>query len=177
MRKITKLSFILLTSALSAKFAFGAIEFKKVDFEDVMPQNTQILDSSGKKVSNSAIQNKYVGLFFSASWCGACKPMGNSLKLYADKHKQYITIIMIGLDRTEETHWNYMKNYDNSFFTLPYKHKSFNELWKATGQSLGGRYSKSGGVPVLLLYDKQRNFVEGVTMHTFKDLNYTPWKQ
>ena len=49
MRKITKLSFILLMSALSAKFAFGVIEFKKVDFEDVMPQNTQILDSSGKK--------------------------------------------------------------------------------------------------------------------------------
>ena len=68
--------------------------------------------------------------------------MGNSLKLYADKHKQYITIIMIGLDKTEETHWNYMKNYDNSFFALPYKHKSFKELWKATGQSLGGSIQK-----------------------------------
>ena len=47
MRKITKLSFILLMSALSAKFAFGVIEFKKVDFG--VPRNTQILDSCGKK--------------------------------------------------------------------------------------------------------------------------------
>ena len=83
---------------------------------------------------------------------------------------------MIGLDKTEETHWNYMKNYDNSFFALPYKHKSFKELWKATGQSLGGSIQKVVEY-VLLLYDTQRNFVEGVTMHTFKDLNYTPWKQ
>ena len=177
MRKITKLSFILLTSALFAKFAIGTIEYKKVNFSDVMTQDTQILDSSAQKVTNSVIQNKYVGLFLSASWCGPCKSMGKYLKTYADEHKQFITIILIGLDKTEEHHWSYMKSYDNSFFTLPYKHKPFKKLWKVTAQSLGGRYSRGGGIPVLLVYDKKRNFVEGITMNTIKNINFTPWKK
>ena len=179
MREITKLGLISLTSALTANFTYGnsyKTPYEKVEFADIIPDDTKILDALGKEVNESTMRNKYVCVFLSASWCGPCKYIGEFLKTYADANKEHITVILVGLDRTEQKHWNYVRTYDNSFMTLPYKHKPHSQLWKITRTAMGKTYPK-GGIPVILMYDTQRNFIEGFYEEKIKTLNYTPWKQ
>ena len=168
---------IFLALALYANFNLEAGEpYKKIQYTEVIPEGTQILDALGKDINSTVIENKFTIVFLSVSWCGPCKYMGKYLKTYADIHKEYVTVILVGLDKSEKQHWYYVRSYDGSFHTIKYKHKPFKELWGITARSLGGRYEKSGGIPVLLCYDNERNFVEGITTSTFKNLNYKPWE-
>jgi len=171
-------SFIFfLALALYANFNMEAGEpYKKIQYTEVIPDSTPILDALGMEVNSTVIENKFTIIFLSASWCGPCKYMGKYLKTYADLHQEYVSVILVGLDKSERQHWYYVRSYDGSFYTLKYKHKTIKELWGITARSLGGKYKKSGGIPVLLCYDKERNFVEGITTSTFKNLNYKPWE-
>lgn len=166
-----------LALAFCTKFVLRASEpYKKIQYTEVIPYSTPILDALGMEVNSTVIENKFTIIFLSASWCGPCKYMGKYLKTYADLHQEYVSVILVGLDKSEKQHWYYVRSYDGSFYTLKYKHKTFKELWGITARSLGGKYKKSGGIPVLLCYDKERNFVEGITTSTFKNLNYKPWE-
>jgi len=171
-------SFIFfLALALYANFNMEAGEpYKKIQYTEVIPDSTPILDALGMEVNSTVIENKFTIIFLSASWCGPCKYMGKYLKTYADLHQEYVSVILVGLDKSERQHWYYVRSYDGSLYTLKYKHKTIKELWGITARSLGGKYKKSGGIPVLLCYDKERNFVEGITTSTFKNLNYKPWE-
>ena len=166
-----------LALAFCANFVLKAGDpYKKIEYTEVIPKGTPILNALGKEVNSTEIENKFTVVFLSASWCGACKYMGKYLKAYADVHQEYVNVILIGLDKSEKQHLYYVRSYDGSFNTLQYKYKPFKELWGITARSLGGKYKKSGGIPVLLCYDNERNFVEGITTSTFKNLNYKPWK-
>ena len=119
----------LLVLAFCTKFVLSASEpYKKIQYSEVIPEGTQILDALGKDINSTVIENKFTIVFLSASWCGPCKYMGKYLKTYADIHKEYVTVILVGLDKSEKQHWYYVRSYDGSFHTIKYKHKPFLQI-------------------------------------------------
>merc|ERR1712139_189538 len=52
-----------------------AVSAKYYDPEDIKSAlgSTQFTDRSGNSVSLDSLQGKYIGLYFSASWCGPCR--------------------------------------------------------------------------------------------------------
>ena len=53
------------------------------DDEIVLPQ--VLLNSSGEQIAKDVLDQKYVGLYFSASWCGPCRKFTPKLIEFRNK--------------------------------------------------------------------------------------------
>ena len=61
------------------------------DDEIVFPET--LLNISGEKVATEKIGEKYVGVYFSASWCGPCRKFTPKLIEFRNKHSKTLEII------------------------------------------------------------------------------------
>ena len=48
----------------------------------------ELLDAGGQEVSIDELKGKYVGLYFSASWCGPCRTFTPKLKKFRDQNEK-----------------------------------------------------------------------------------------
>ena len=54
-----------------------------------------LLDSKGNNVSSDTLAGKYVGLYFSASWCGPCRAFTPSLITFRNKHGAEFEVVSL----------------------------------------------------------------------------------
>lgn len=99
----------------------------------ILPQT--LLDQKGEKVSASVLEGKFVGLYFSASWCGPCRAFTPSLIKFRDAHKNDFEVVLVGADGSPKAQANYMKKYKMPWFAMK------NQSWEAM------EIRKSLGVP------------------------------
>ena len=82
---------------------------EKADLQLTLPET--LLDQKGNKVSSDILEGKYVGLYFSASWCGPCRAFTPSLIKFRNKYKTEFEVVLVGVDGSSRAQANYMKKY------------------------------------------------------------------
>ncbi len=86
------------------------------DDEIVIPQ--VLLNSSGEEVDKDVLGKKYVGLYFSASWCGPCRKFTPKLIEFRNKFSEEFEVILVGGDGSAKAQANYMKKYSMPWLAI-----------------------------------------------------------
>ena len=97
--KSITLNLIFLLSIVSIGWAEKSSEAGS-GLEKLFPGS--LLDSNGKKVSNSVLSGKTVGIYFSAHWCPPCRSFTPNLVKFLDKNKKNFEVVFVnsGTNRT-----------------------------------------------------------------------------
>ena len=141
----------------------------KVDDQVILPQN--LLDQKGQKVSADVLEGKFIGLYFSASWCGPCRAFTPSLIKFRDAHKDTFEVILVGADGSPKAQANYMRKYKMPWLAM--KNQSPEAI----------KISKSLGVPhipYLVILDSDGNIVSKNGEKEVSRLGnnaFAPWKK
>ena len=77
-----------------------------------------LLNSNGKEVSSKLLKGKYVGLYFSASWCGPCRSFTPELIRFRNQHTDNFEVILVGGDGTSKDQAKYVRKYKMPWFSM-----------------------------------------------------------
>jgi thiol-disulfide isomerase/thioredoxin len=106
------------------------IEDKEVK-QVILPET--LLDQEGEKVSAGVLEGKFVGLYFSASWCGPCRVFTPSLIKFRDAHKNDFEVILVGADGSPKAQANYMRKYKMPWLAMKNQSREAMEIRKSLG--------------------------------------------
>ena len=143
-------AFIICLVSFSTLFS-GTEPEKSINFPDdeiIIPES--LLNVSGEKVSAERIAEKYVGLYFSASWCGPCRKFTPKLIEFRNKHSEEFEVILVGGDGSAKAQANYMKKYGMPWLAME------NQSLEAKHAS---KVSDVEFIPFLVVLDKKGNIV------------------
>ena len=142
-----KSSHILLAFLLVGAFSYAFHLFSKpesrikeklsestVNGKIILPSN--LLDVHGNVVSSEEIEGKYIGLYFSASWCGPCRSFTPKLIKFKEEHNANFEVILIGSDGSAKAQANYMKKYKMPWLAL----KNQSDAARGLSQALDVEY-------------------------------------
>ena len=118
------------------------------DDEIVLPE--ALINSSGEQVEKEVLEKKFVGLYFSASWCGPCRKFTPKLIEFRNKHSKEFEVIMVGGDGSAKAQANYMKKYGMPWLAME------NQSLEAKHAS---KVSDVEFIPFLVVLDKEGNIV------------------
>ncbi|MEK9773233.1 MAG: thioredoxin family protein [Opitutae bacterium] len=122
---------------------------QKVTFSQKSPSNSlfpsKLLDSEGKEVSASVLQNKIVGIYFSAQWCPPCRHFTPSLVEFRNKNSKDFEVVFVSSDRSSKDQLEYMKKYNMKWYTIAHGSDAANALKK--------KY-EIRGIPSLVIVDE-----------------------
>jgi nucleoredoxin len=104
----------------------------------------KILDSKGKTVSSKVLENKIVGIYFSAQWCPPCRNFTPALVEFRDKNAKEFEVVFVSSDRSQEDQLKYMEKYGMKWYALAHGSDEANELKK--------KYEVRG-IPSLVIVD------------------------
>jgi thiol-disulfide isomerase/thioredoxin len=105
-----------------------------------------LYDADGNKKGVDALEGKYVGLYFSASWCGPCRAFTPELQAFHKKFSSNFEVVLVGADRNEKSHFKYMKGHKMKWLSVPFGSDVSNTL---------NRGFEVTGIPTLVLIDPQ----------------------
>ena len=91
---------------------------KNITMDLFMPTDKVLLDMKGKQVSHDVLKNKYVGFYFSASWCGPCKTFTSKLIKFRNENANEFEVIFISLDGSLTEKENYIKSSGMNWYTI-----------------------------------------------------------
>ena len=83
-------------------------ENTKSSVEGLIP--SILLDNMGEEVSSDQLAGKYVGLYFSASWCGPCLSFTPELIRFREQHADNFEVVLVGGDGTPKIRQSMSKN-------------------------------------------------------------------
>ena len=115
---------------------------------DFLPQT--LLDPSDRKVSSSILKDKYVGLYFSASWCGPCRSFTPELIKFRNQHQEKFEVVLIGGDGSPKAQSKYMKKYEMPWLAM----ENQSDAAKTASEKLQVQY-----IPYLVILDPEGNVV------------------
>ena len=102
----------------------------------------ELLDATGKVVSGETLCGKYVGLYFSASWCPPCRTFTPKLVEFHKANKGKFEVLLVSADNSEKAQANYMKKYMMPWLAVKHQSIAANLLVKKMGVS---------GIPYLVV--------------------------
>ena len=119
---------------LSAGAETGVAE-KQIEGKELEPVllPSTLLDQKGDKVSAAVLEGKFVGLYFSASWCGPCRAFTPSLIKFREAHKNDFEVILVGADGSPKAQANYMKKYKMPWLALTNRSREATQIRKSLG--------------------------------------------
>lgn len=129
-----------------------------------------LLDSTGKEVSSDQLAGKYVGLYFSASWCGPCRSFTPELIRFRNQHADHFEVVLVGGDGTPQDQAKYVTKYKMPWLSMINQ----SDAAKQASKSLGVQY-----IPYLVVLDPSGNVVskDGVKeIRTLKGGALEAWK-
>jgi thiol-disulfide isomerase/thioredoxin len=110
----------------------------------------ELLNADGKVVSIDELKGKYVGLYFSASWCGPCRTFTPKLIKFREQTEKTFEVVLVGSDGSAKAQANYMKKYKMPWLALKNQSEEAREL----SLSLNVEY-----IPYLVVLDPDGNVV------------------
>lgn len=131
----------------------------------------QLEDASGKKMDSAELAGKYIGLYFSASWCAPCRAFTPKLREFRDAHvARGFEVVLVNFDRTNTEKRRYIRDSGMEWPSVPGARR------KASNQ-LAETY-RVEGYPTLLILDPDGNLVtdQGVeAILNEADTVFTKW--
>ena len=114
-----------------------------------------LLNKEGTEISTESLQGKYVGLYFSASWCGPCRSFTPKLIRFRNEHADKFEVVLVGGDGTAKDQAKYIKKYDMPWLSMINQ----SDAARQANESLGVKY-----IPFLVILDPSGKVVskEGV---------------
>lgn len=143
-----KANLALLLSTILFTFSLGSVLDAKKKSESLFP--AKLLDSDGKEVSSNVLDNKIVGIYFSAQWCPPCRHFTPSLVEFRDKNKKDFEVVFVSSDRSAKDQLAYMKKYKMNWYTITHGSDAAKDLSK--------KYEVRG-IPSLVIVDKNGNTI------------------
>ncbi len=67
-----------------------------------------LTDAEGNPIPLDTLQNKVIGVYFSAHWCGPCRRFTPELVKYREANRDHFEVVFVSSDRTEDAWRNYM---------------------------------------------------------------------
>ncbi len=95
----------------------------------------ELLDASGKAVSSKTLSGKYVGLYFSASWCPPCRTFTPKLVEFHKANKDKFEVLLVSADNSSKAQANYMKKYMMPWLAIKHQSTAANLFVKKMGVS------------------------------------------
>jgi len=122
---------------------------------DILGKRTLVNVKGKKTTAETALADKkYIGIYFSAHWCGPCRAFTPQLvKFYEKCHskKAPLEIVFVSLDRSEEDMSEYMKGENMPWLAIPYDDRE--------GSSALRSLYQANGIPRLVIVDNKGNVV------------------
>ena len=116
MKKLLAVFFMI--SFLATGFAFAA-EAEGNAWEKNFPDG--LVDADQNPLSVDVLENKIVGLYFSASWCRGCAAFSRIFVPFRNKHQEKFEVVMVGFDYSTPEMHSYMQNYEMDWTAIPYE--------------------------------------------------------
>ncbi|HNV72970.1 MAG TPA: thioredoxin family protein [Candidatus Ozemobacteraceae bacterium] len=101
-----------------------------------------LINSAGEKVELSVLDNKIVGLYFSAHWCPPCRAFSPKLVEFRNKNKDQFEVVFISSDKNETAQFEYMKEVGMEWPTMKHRSEAANALAEKFGVQ---------GIPTLII--------------------------
>ena len=159
MKRSKALGFLIVFVFGSAAFAWltsknsTSPEQTKLSHAGLIPDT--LLNKEGTEISTESLQGKYVGLYFSASWCGPCRSFTPKLIRFRNEHADKFEVVLVGGDGTAKDQAKYIKKYDMPWLSMINQ----SDAARQANESLGVKY-----IPFLVILDPSGKVVskEGV---------------
>lgn len=90
---------------------------EKVVMNELLPD--LLLSPSGDSVSRETLQGKFVGLYFSASWCPPCRAFTPVLIKFRNEHTEEFEVVLVGLDKSAQDQQAYVTKSGMPWPSLP----------------------------------------------------------
>ena len=113
---------------------------EKVALDELLPD--LLLSPSGDSVARETLLGKFIGLYFSASWCPPCRAFTPVLINFRNECIEKFEVVLIGLDKSAQEQQAYVSKSGMPWLSLPNKMEHKQKL-----QSLFG----IRGIPSLIV--------------------------
>jgi thiol-disulfide isomerase/thioredoxin len=77
-----------------------------------------LLNKEGIEISTESLQGKYIGLYFSASWCGPCRSFTPELIRFRNQNAEQFEVVLVGGDGSARDQAKYVKKYDMPWLSM-----------------------------------------------------------
>ena len=138
-------SFLL---SISILFFSTGTDLAAKDSNSLFPK--KLIDKKGKSVSSKILENKIVGIYFSAQWCPPCRGFTPSLVDFRNKNSEDFEVVFVSSDRSSEDQLKYMEKYNMNFYAIPHGSDAANNLKKKV---------EVRGIPSLVIVDAKGNTI------------------
>lgn len=140
----------LLLICLMTLFAASTLTAQELLRPSFLPEKLE--DANGKKMDSSALAGKYIGLYFSASWCGPCRAFTPKLKQFRDDHlDEGFEVVLVNFDKSNTEKRRYIRDAGMEWPSLPGARRK-------ASKSLAETYQVKG-YPTLIILDPSGNVV------------------
>lgn len=138
---------ILLSRILFAVALAGLLPSSMASTKVSLPAT--LLNADGEQVTNS-MEGKFVGLYFSASWCGPCRRFTPELVSFRNQNADYFEVVLIGADGSSKAQQNYMKKYKMPWLALENQSREAKDISEKVKVEI---------LPTLVILDAEGNLV------------------
>jgi len=129
------------------------------------------VDAQGKKFDASSFKDKYLGIYFSAHWCGPCRAFTPQLSKFYSTYGEdkNLEIVFSSSDKDQQA-------FDDYLAEMPWKAIPFSESARRSGLS---DHFEVQGIPTFVILDKDRKMItnngRGAVMSDPDGADF-PWK-
>ena len=92
---------------------------ERVEINTIFPET--LIAPSGTLISRETLQDKFVGIYFSASWCPPCRLFTPKLLQFHNEHSSDFEVVLVGWDRSEDEQRAYVVAHEMPWPALPNK--------------------------------------------------------
>lgn len=118
----------------------------------------ELFDAWGDKVSHDVLDGKFVGIYFSAPWCGPCKPFTTHLRSFRTAFGDKFEVVFISLDKKHSNtaksnlleKYAYMRSIKMPGYTINIKYEMAMRLYLDTNKK---------GIPNVIVFSPTRKYV------------------
>lgn len=102
-------------------------------------------DAKGKKIESSALNGKYIGLYFSAGWCPPCRAFTPLLIDFRDQHTEDFEVVFVSFDKSNTEKQRYIRKSEMPWPSIP-------GAGRRDGKKLSQKFQVEG-LPTLIILD------------------------
>jgi nucleoredoxin len=102
---------------------------QKFDLNDLIGDN--LIDANGNPIDSATLKNKFIGIYFSAHWCGPCRQFTPKLVEFRNQIADQFEVVFASADQDAPAMLSYMKEAAMPWPALPFASPKISSLNRA----------------------------------------------